>query len=302
MANRKFNDKKNRAFITTQSIKKLKKDLQQWALSKSGWHIFGTEGTFDLTKLDTDDTIFEAYKNTTFYKERWIKENGLEQRLLVTYSLKYSNYQMEIRRAQLERAMKLVQKNPQKIGKYNANDFKRFISKKSITSDGELAEKNLYGIDTDLILKEEMFDGYYGICTNLEDDAASIIHTNHQRWEIEESFRILKTEFQARPVYLSRDDRIHAHFTTCFLALTLYRFLEKILDERFTCHRIIEGLRNMNFYKIKTEGFIPTYVSDDFTDLLHEKFQFQTDRQIVTTQEMKNIFKITKNKKTLLKK
>ena len=112
----------------------------------------------------------------------------------------------------------------------------------------------------------------------------------------------MKTEFQARPVYLSRDDRIYAHFTTCFLALTLYRFLEKILKERFTCHRIIESLRNMNFYKVKSQGYIPTYVSDDFTDLLNEKFQLQTDRQIITSQEMKNIFKTTKNKKTLLKK
>ena len=198
--------------------------------------------------------------------------------------------------------MKLVQKNPQKIGKYNQNDFKRFISKKSVTPDGEIAEKNLYSIDDEIIAHEQSFDGYYGICTNLEDDALSIIQTNHQRWEIEESFRIMKSEFQARPVFLSRDDRIHAHFTTCFLALILYRFLEKKLDDQFTCHRIIDGLRNMNFYKFKSEGFIPTYVSDDFTDALHDKFQLQTDLQIVTTQEMKNIFKISKNKKTLLKK
>lgn len=300
-ANRKFNDKKNRAFITTQSIKKLKKPLQQWALSKTGWCIPGVEGTFNLTRL-TDNAFTEAYKHTTFYKERWVKENGLEQRLIVTYSLKYSNYQKEIRRAQIERAMKLVQKNPQKISKHNQNDYKRFISKKSITPDGEIAEKNLYSLDAERILQEEMFDGYYGICTNLEDDAQSIIRINQQRWEIEESFRIMKAEFQARPVYLSRDDRIHAHFTTCFLALTLYRFLEKALDEQFTCHRIIEGLRNMNFYKIKTEGYIPAYVSDDFMDVLHEKFQFLTDLQIVTAQEMKNIFKTTKTPKTLLKK
>ena len=301
-ANRKFNDKKNLAFITTQSIKKLKKHLLQWALSKSGWHQPGTEGTFDLTKLDTDDAIAETYKNTTFYKERWINENGLDQRLIITFSLKYRNYQSEIRRAQLERAMKLVQKNPQRIGKHNQNDFKRFISKKSITPDGEIAEKNLYSIDEELIIHEKSFDGYYGICTNLEDDALSIIHTNHQRWEIEESFRIMKSEFQARPVFLSRDDRIHAHFTTCFLALVLYRFLEKKLDNQFTCHTIIDSLRNLNFYKFKSEGFIPAYVSDDFTDALHDKFQLQTDLQIVTTQEMKNIFKTSKNKKTLLKK
>jgi len=301
-ANRKFNDKKNRAFITTQSIKKLKKHLLQWALSKSGWHQPGIEGTFDLTKLDTDDALAETYKNTTFYKERWINENSLDQRLIITFSTKYRNYQREIRRAQIERAMKLVQKNPQKIGKHTQNDFKRFISKKNITPDGEIAEKSLYSIDEELIVHEKLFDGYYGICTNLEDDALSIIHTNHQRWEIEESFRIMKSEFQARPVFLSRDDRIHAHFTTCFLALILYRFLEKKLDNQFTCHKIIDSLRNMNFYKFKSEGFIPAYVCDDFTDALHEKFQLQTDLQIVTTQEMKNIFKASKNKKTLLKK
>lgn len=300
--NRKFNDKKNRAFITTQSIKKLKKPLQEWALSKTGWHKPGAEGTFDISILDTDEAMAEAYKNTIFYKERWISENELEQRLLVTYSLKYKNYQREIRHDQIDRATKLVQKNPQKIGKPNQNDYKRFVTKKSITPDGEIASKNLYNIDFDRIVKEEMFDGYYGICTNLEDDAQSIININHQRWEIEESFRIMKTEFRARPVYLSRDDRIFAHFTTCFLALTLYRFLENTLENRFTCHKIIQGLRDLNFYKLKNEGYIPAYVSNDFTDLLHEKFQFQTDLQIVSTQEMKKIFKFTKIGKKVLKK
>lgn len=300
--NRKFNDKKNRAFITTQSIKKLKKPLQEWALSKTGWHKPGAEGTFDISILDTDEAMAEAYKNTIFYKERWISENELEQRLLVTYSLKYKNYQREIRHDQINRATKLVQKNPKKIGKPNQNDYKRFVTKKSITPDGEIASKNLYNIDFDRIVKEEMFDGYYGICTNLEDDAQSIININHQRWEIEESFRIMKTEFRARPVYLSRDDRIFAHFTTCFLALTLYRFLENTLENRFTCHKIIQGLRDLNFYKLKNEGYIPAYVSNDFTDLLHEKFQFQTDLQIVSTQEMKKIFKFTKIGKKVLKK
>lgn len=300
--NRKFNDKKNRAFITTQSIKKLKKALQEWALSKTGWHKPGAEGTFDISILDTDEAMAEAYKNTIFYKERWISENELEQRLLITYSLKYKNYQREIRHDQIDRATKLVQKNPKKIGKPNQNDYKRFVTKKSITPDGEIASKNLYNIDFDRIVKEEMFDGYYGICTNLEDDAQSIININHQRWEIEESFRIMKTEFRARPVYLSRDDRIFAHFTTCFLALTLYRFLENTLENRFTCHKIIQGLRDLNFYKLKNEGYIPAYVSNDFTDLLHEKFQFQTDLQIVSTQEMKKIFKFTKIGKKVLKK
>lgn len=297
LANRRFNDKNNRAFITTQSIKKLKKHLLDWALDKSGWRIPGTSGTFNIAKLDLDDALYEVYKNTTFYKERWIKENDFEQRFIVTYSLKYRDYQRDIRNGQIDRAAKLISKSPNKISKCSANDFKRFIAKKSVTSDGEVATQNVFAIDSDVIARESKFDGYYGICTNLEDDALSIIRVNHKRWEIEESFRIMKTELQARPVYLSRDDRIHAHFTTCFLALTLYRCLEKILDERFTCRTIIDGLRNMNFCKVKSEGYMPLYVRDDFTDLLHEKFNFRTDRQIVPNYEMKNIFKMTRNKK-----
>ncbi len=301
-ANRKFNDKKDRAFITTQSIKKLKKPLQEWALDKSSWHIPGKDGLFDISKIDMDEAVAEAYKSTTFYKERWIKENGFEQRLVVTFSLKYRNYQRSVRQSQIERAMKAIEKNPQKISKTNQNDYKRFISKKSITSDGEIAKKNIFSMDTDRIAREESFDGYYAICTNLEDEALKIIEINHQRWEIEESFRIMKSEFHSRPVYLSRDDRIRAHFMTCFLALTLYRFLELRLDKRFTCHQIIDGLKNMNFHKIKNEGFIPTYEYDEFMEALHAEFPFKTNMQIIPTQEMKNIFKASRNRKALLKK
>ena len=301
-ANRKFNDKKDRAFITTQSIKKLKKSLQEWALDKTGWHIPGEKGAFDISKLDTDDAAAEAYKTTTFYKERWINENGLEQRMVVTFSVKYRNYQRAVRQSQIDRAVNAVEKNPQKIGKTNQNDYKRFISKKSITPDGEIAKKNIYAIDAERIAKEESFDGYYAICTNLEDDAMQIIQLNHQRWEIEESFRIMKSEFRSRPVFLSREDRIRAHFTTCFLALTLYRFLELKLDKAFSCHRILNGLRNMNFYKIKSEGYIPAYVFDDFMETLHEKFPLKTNLQIIPNPEMKNIFRNSKNGKTLLQK
>ena len=301
-ANRKFNDKKDRAFITTQSIKKLKKSLQEWALDKTGWHIPGEKGAFDISKLDTDDAAAEAYKTTTFYKERWINENGLEQRMVVTFSVKYRNYQRAVRQSQIDRAVNAVEKNPQKIGKTSQNDYKRFISKKSITPDGEIAKKNIYAIDAERIAKEESFDGYYAICTNLEDDAMQIIQLNHQRWEIEESFRIMKSEFRSRPVFLSREDRIRAHFTTCFLALTLYRFLELKLDKAFSCHRILNGLRNMNFYKIKSEGYIPAYVFDDFMETLHEKFPLKTNLQIIPNPEMKNIFRNSKNGKTLLQK
>ena len=147
-----------------------------------------------------------------FYKERWIKENGLEQKMIVTYSIKHKLYQRKIRNSQIERALKLIKTNPTKLKKANQNDFKRFIEKTHYTSDGKEAKKEAYNIDTDLILKEEAFDGFYAVCTNLEDDVNAIIKVNKRRWEIEECFRIMKSEFKARPVYLTRDDRIEAHF------------------------------------------------------------------------------------------
>lgn len=287
--NRKFNDKEERAFITTQSIKKLKKHLKEWALDSCGWNLNNDMKTYDISELDE-----EKYKDKIFYKERWIKEDGLEQKLIVTYSIKYRNYQRRIRNNQIERAQKTIDTNPTKLKKNNQNDYKRFISKTHCTSNGEIAEKEIFSIDTELIKKEEDFDGFYAVCTNLEDDASEIIKVNKRRWEIEECFRIMKSEFKARPVYLSRDDRVEAHFTTCFIALIIYRLLEKKLGEKYTCHEILTKLREMDFYQIKGEGYIPTYTRDDLTDDLHEVFGFRTDYQIISMQQMKNIFKATK--------
>ncbi len=297
--NRKFNDKDGRAFITTQSIKKLKEHLRKWALATDGWKLPGSEKTYDISKLDEmmDKATPEdkaKIKANVFYKERWIKENDFEQRLIVTYSIKYRDYQRKIRNSQIERAQKVIENNPSKIKKCNANDYKRFINKTSCTPEGEIADKEIYSIDQAIILKEEAFDGFYGVCTNLEDDVVEIIKVNHRRWEIEECFRIMKSEFKARPVYLKNDDRIEAHFTTCFISLIIYRLLEKRLNDNFTCHEIISGLRNMNFFEVKGEGYVPTYTRTDFTDVLHEAFGFRTDYQIVATSMMKKIFEKTK--------
>lgn len=287
--NRKFNDRGGRAFITTQSVKKLKKHLKEWALSSEGWHLTGDNKVYDISNIQDDKFI-----DITFYKERWIKENGLEQRLIVTYSIKYRDYQRKIRNAQIQRAVKVVETNPSKLKKCNQNDYKRFIEKTSVTPDGEVAEKHLYSIDSEVIAKEEAYDGVYAVCTNLEDEASEIIKVNHRRWEIEECFRIMKSEFKARPVYLTRDDRIEAHFTTCFLAMVLYRYLEKRLESKFTCSQIIRGLRDLNFLVVPGDGYIPTYTRTDFTDALHEVFGFRTDYQITKTSQMKKIFKDTK--------
>ncbi len=291
-ANRKFNDKEYRAFITTQSIKKLKKHLIEWVLSPEDWQISGSKKKYDISKLGENE---EQYKDTIYYKERWINENGLEQKLIVTYSIKYREYQRKIRNGQIERARKAIDSKSLKLDKSNQNDYKRFVRKTSVTNEGEIAEKKIYSIDELQIQKEEKFDGFYGVCTNLDDSPEEIIKVNQRRWEIEESFRIMKSEFKARPVYLSRDDRIKAHFTTCFLALLLHRILEKKLSEEYTCTEIIECLRNMNLVKEHEEGYIPAYTRTDLTDKLHDIFGFRTDYEITTLKEMKKVLKILKN-------
>lgn len=293
--NRKFNDRKDRAFITTQSVKKLKNHLKQWALASEGWSLSQVKGTFDISQIAESEEAKENYLNATFYKERWINEDGLEQKLIVTFSFKYQNYQRCIRGRQIERACKLIESNPSSLKKHRQTDCKRFISRTNVTNEGEIAKNEFYTIDQEFIANEEAYDGFYAVCTNLEEDAPTITRINHNRWEIEECFRLLKSDFRARPVYLSRDDRIKAHFTTCFLALTIYRYLEKRLNENFTSTEIISQLRTMNFYSVPGEGYVSTYTRTDFTDALHETFGFRTDYEIVGIKQMKKIFKSTKN-------
>lgn len=290
-ANRKFNNTNNRKFITTQSIKQLKEIYKTWALDKQDWKIPNMPNTsIDISKLFSDKEMAEKWKNTIFYKERWIKEDGLEQRIIVTFSLKYKNYQSNIRTHQVQRAQKLIDSNPKKIGKPKQNDYKRFIDTVITTKDGEVATDNHYCINEEIIKEEAKYDGFYAVCTNLEDDAKDIVNVNHQRWEIEESFRIMKSEFKSRPAYLSREDRIKAHFLTCFLSLVLYRYLEKEIEEKYTSSEIIETLQNMNL-KLKDDDYIPDYTRTDLTDLLHEKFDFRTDYEIITKKNIKKIFK-----------
>ena len=295
-ANRKFNNTNNRKFITTQSIKQLKQELKDWALNKTGWHITGLENTtIDISKLDNDETLRSKWKDTTFYKEKWIKDDdGFEQKMIVTYSIKYADYQRNIRNNQIKRASNLINSNPTKIGKPKQNDFKRFISTTVTTEDGKETTKKEYSINQEVILEEMKYDGFYAVCTNLEDDPIEIIKVNHRRWEIEESFRIMKSEFDARPVYLQREDRIRAHFMICFISLMIYRYLEKKLDYKYTVCEIIDTLRNMAFLKEDKSNYSPIYTRTDITDLLHEKFCFRTDYEVIDYKNLTNLFALTK--------
>lgn len=293
--NRKNNNVGERAFITVQSLKKLKSHIQEWALDPSGWHVAGSDEEYNLNEVDAS-----KHHETTFHKERWINENGLSQRLIVTFSFKYMGYLRYVRSRQVERAGKIIERGGVKLNKKSQNDPGRFISATSYTDDGEVAPNTSYSLDEEMISQEERFDGFYALCTSLEDPAPDVLKANSYRWRIEDCFRIMKTDFDARPVYLQRDDRIQAHFLTCFLALILYKYLEKKINRggnHFTVGEIIDTLAEMNFLSIPEMGYIPTYTRTDLTNALHGSAGFRTDKQIISKKTMRSIISKTKNNK-----
>jgi len=287
-ANRRFNDRADRSFIVTQSLKTMKGFLKEWALDPKGWSLGSGDKTYDISMIDED-----IHMNSVFHKERWIKENGLEQRLIVSYSPKYKHYQQQIRSRQVERAVKIIEKGS-KAKTRNPNSPSRFVEEIQLTMDGEVAEKTSRSLDEKKIAEESMYDGFTAVCTTLEDDIANILKVNHRRWEIEESFRIMKSEFKARPVYLQKDERIRAHFLTCFLSLLVYRLLEHKLDEKYTVSELIKTLRSMNFFHMDGIGYLPEYTRSEITDALHDELGFRTDTEIVPEKSMKKIIKTTK--------
>lgn len=294
-ANRRFNNFGERSFITTQSIKKLKSSLKEWCLDCKGWQLEGSKKTYDISEIeDTPEN-----RNKIFYKQMLVegydeeRDISFDQTLIVTYSLKYKLYQQTIRERQIERAKKYLQ-HPAQYDKHSVTDAKRFIKKTPVTNDGEIAEKAAYELNINAIKEEAKYDGFYAVCTNLDDDPAEIARINHDRWEIEESFRIMKSEFDARPVYLHRDDRIKAHFLTCFISLMIYRILEKQLDNSFTCEEIINTLRKMNVREVGEYGYIPNYTRTELTDALHDNAGFRTDNELTTPKTMAGIIRRSK--------
>ena len=306
-ANRKFNNWGNRCFITAQSIKKLKKSLKDWALDTEGWHLPGSKDTYSIK--DLEDTLDNRSK--IFYKQRYVEgydeERDIEfnQTLIVTFSLKYKLYQRRIREGQIERAMEMAN-TPSKADHIRPNDARRFVKKTAVTKDGEIASVRAYSLNHEAIEKEELFDGFYAVCTNLDDDPETIVNVNRGRWEIEESFRIMKTDFEARPVFLKRDDRITAHFLTCFIALLIYRILELRLNKecaslpgtglhrKYTSTAIIRTLRDMNMTRIGEEYYVPSYRRTELTDTLHESSGFRTDFQLSTRKKMQGFCRRSK--------
>ena len=286
---REYNHMGERAYIETQSIKKLKKEEKEWALSPQGFKRVSDDKPVDITKLPEDD-------KGLYYKDEPYTTQKLHQRLIITYSPKYALYQKSIRDKQVERAQKILDSGNAKKNRKNPNDPARFIGKMAVTKDGEAANIKQY-LDEDKIADEAQYDGLYAVCTDLLDDGiGDILKVSEGRWQIEECFRIMKTDFSARPVYLRDENRVKAHFLICFLALTVYRYLEKKLDSKYTCEELLDTLKAMNFAGIQEQGFIPLYRREKITDDLHEACGFRTDYQFITKSKMRTIQKKSKGK------
>ena len=288
--NRAFNHMGQRSFIVTQSIKKLPAEDRTWALSRGGFKRLSDDASVDITKLSEDD------KDQLYYKDEPFTTKKLHQRLIITYSPKYAAYQKAVRAEQIARAEKMVANGTLKKQRKNPNDPARFVNKIAATEEGEKAKIHYY-LDLDKIAEEEMYDGLYAVCTDLlDDDVADILKVSEGRWQIEDCFRTMKTDFEARPVYLTREDRIKAHFLTCFLSLLHFRLLKRSLKDAYTTEQLLQTLRNIKFADVEEQGFMPVYERQKITDDLHETCGFRTDYQFITKRKMKGIQKKSKRR------
>ena len=293
--NRLFNDIEGRAFIVTQSLKKLKADERNAAMDDRNWRRLSDGKSVDISEIKADP---QSHINDLYYKEETYGTKKVPgQLMIVTYSPRYALYQRSVRSKQIERAEKMVENGAKKKSYGNPNDPARFVRKVSVTENGEAADQTQYSLNEERIAEEKMYDGYYAVCTNLVDESVKdILSVSERRWEIEESFRIMKTDFEARPVYLSREDRIRAHFLICYLSLLIYRLLEKKLENKYTSTQIITALRSMKLLAVEGIGYQPAYKRTDLTDDLHSKFGFRTDYQIMKKSSVRSVIKQTKER------
>lgn len=288
---KKYNIKDGRGFVITQSLKKLKEEYKEQIFDKKDWKLPGDlKHLYNLEEIENNEELREKYYDSLFYKIIQTETKSVKQDTIVTFCFKYFDYNRNIRNSQIEKAKKNINSNNITRKGKNQNDPNRFIEEINSTSDGIVANEKTYSINENLIKEEEKYDGYYALSTNITGNVEDILKITKGRWEIEESFRIMKSDFLARPVNLSRKDRIKAHFMTCFIVLLIYRILEKKLDYKYTTKEILDTLRNMNVTELKGNGYIPSYERTDITDFIHEKYNFNTDTEVITYKKIKKIF------------
>ena len=301
--NRLFNNFGERSFVTTISIKMMNKDQKEWCLAPTGWHLQGDNKTYDITHLEDTDEDHDRNYNLTFYKETYIegydeqRDIEFNQTLVVTYSLKYRDFLRHRRQNQLERAQRAVDSGESVIKKRNENDYRRFIKRTATDSKGQNVAIS-YAVDQAAADKEALYDGFYAVITNLDEEVSTILKVMHGRWEIEESFRIMKDDFRSRPVYLSENEKIKAHFLTCFISLLVYRILERKIGGEYTCEDIVSTLRSMRMTKAKDIGYVPSYTRTKITDALHETAGFHTDYEIIRNKSMQGVIRRSKERQS----
>ena len=308
---RKFNDMGGRAYIVTQSVKKLGKEIKDIVFNDVNYHLLSNDESITLKEIRTFDKTNKnnlnlyndfAYKiipaktamDTGLYEEKLLK-NGktkkvkakgiLNQYVIVTFSRKMMEYQKMIRERQIERAKKLLRlKDPEKIKK-GPNDIRRFLKNNS----SDTAD---YVLDMDKIREEEKYDGFYAVATNLEDSAKDILAIAKKRYKIEDCFRIMKTNFDARPVYLRKTERIRAHFLICYTSLLIYRLIECKLDDNsthVTTSNLIKTLQNMNVINIDDMYYKSNYTGSQALNALEKCFELQLNRKYYKPSDLNKI-------------
>lgn len=310
---RKFNDMGGRAYIVTQSVKKLGQEIKNIVFNDSNYHLLSNDDAITLKEMRTFDkkdannlSLYNdfAYKvipantamDTGLYEEK-VYKNGrtkkvktkgtLHQYIIVTFSRKMMEYQRTIRERQLERAKKLLRlKDPEKIKK-GPNDIRRFLKNTS-------SDTANYVLDMDKIHEEEKYDGFYAVATNLDDSAKDILAVAQNRYKIEDCFRIMKTNFDARPVFLRKPERIRAHFLICYTALLIYRLMECKLDDNLThvtTSNLIKTLRNMNVVNMDDMYYKSIYSGSQALDALERCFELQLNRKYYRPSDLNKIVK-----------
>ena len=310
---RKFNDMGGRAYIVTQSVKKLGQEIKNIVFNDSNYHLLSNDDAITLKEMRTFDkkdannlSLYNdfAYKvilantamDTGLYEEK-VYKNGrtkkvktkgtLHQYIIVTFSRKMMEYQRTIRERQLERAKKLLRlKDPEKIKK-GPNDIRRFLKNTS-------SDTANYVLDMDKIYEEEKYDGFYAVATNLDDSAKDILAVAQNRYKIEDCFRIMKTNFDARPVFLRKPERIRAHFLICYTALLIYRLMECKLDDNLThvtTSNLIKTLRNMNVVNMDDMYYKSIYSGSQALDALERCFELQLNRKYYRPSDLNKIVK-----------
>lgn len=291
-----YNTKDGRGFVITQSLKKFKNEYKEQVFNKKEWRLPGDlTHLYNLDEINEDEILRDKYYDCLFYKIIQTETKSVKQDTIVSFSFKYYDYNQNVRNSQIERAQKNIDSNNVSRKGKNQNDPNRFIREIKTTETGEIASEANYMINQELIDEEAKYDGLYAVSTNLIGNVEDILKITKGRWEIEESFRIMKSDFLARPINLSREDRIRAHFITCYIALLIYRILEKKLEYKYTTTEILKTIKNMEMLEHKGLGYEPLYERTKLTDNLHNVFNFNTDYEIISYKKMKKIFNTISN-------